>query len=574
VVILVAMNVAALPAGQFKTHNDRLSVRDYATAEEWQRRAAFLRQHILASAGLLPMPEKTPLRPEVFDERRHDRYSVFKVYFESLPGFYVTGNLFRPAGDGPFPAILSPHGHWAYGRLENTAIASVPARAINLAEQGFVVFTYDMIGYNDSRQLDHDFPSTSLGAGGARETLWGLSLAGLQLWNSIRTIDFIESLPYVDRTRIGATGASGGGTQSFLLAAVDERIKVAAPVNMISLHMQGGCICENPPGLRLDANNVELAATIAPRPLLMVSATGDWTNETPTVEYPAMRRLYAFAGAEDRVQTVQFDAPHNFNRDSREAVYAWMARWLKDAAPGTPVAEVSYQPETLPNALVFYGRPLPSGAVTRETLTTYWIDAARKQLATSDRQTRESALLHALGFERRAPRGTNGPRSKTVVMAGDDSALQTALKKAGFAVRRVADTPFDAEAAAKIPHFDTYNRTHASQRVADIVRALEQAPHATLVASGDAALAAIFALAIVPADAAVLDVGPFDTSSDADFLQRVYIPGVRRAGDLQTAVSMTSARIVIHNAGERFSLEGPKIERRKLTTREIVQSVP
>ena len=226
---------------------------------------------------------------------------------------------------GRFPAILSPHGHWAYGRFENSATASVPGRAINLARQGFVVFTYDMIGYNDSWQLEHR------SFGGPREKLWGLSMAGLQLWNSIRGLDFLESLPYVQRDKIGATGASGGGTQVFLLAAVDQRVAVAAPVNMISLQMQGGCLCENQPGLRLDTTNVEIAATIAPRPLLMVSATGDWTTNTLEREYPAVRAIYALQGAADRVHAVRFEAPHNYNQASREAVYAWMARWLQNA---------------------------------------------------------------------------------------------------------------------------------------------------------------------------------------------------------------------------------------------------
>ena len=169
---------------------------------------------MLASAGLLPLPDKTPLRPSVFGEVTRDGYRVAKVYFESLPGFFVTGNLYRPIGDGPFPAVLSPHGHWTYGRLENTALTSGPGRAIGLARQGFVVFSYDMVGYNDSQQLPHTF-------GGRRESLWGLSLAGLQLWNSIRALDFLETLPDVRRDALAATGESGGGTQTFLLAAVD-----------------------------------------------------------------------------------------------------------------------------------------------------------------------------------------------------------------------------------------------------------------------------------------------------------------------------------------------------------------
>ena len=161
----------------FRTHTTTYAAPHYATADEWAARKAYLREHILASAGLLPMPERTPLHPVVFGEVKHDDYTVSKVFFESLPGFLVTGNLYRPLGPGPFPAILSPHGHWAYGRLENSSLVSGPGRAINLARQGFVVFTYDMIGYNDSQQLPHTF-------GGPRESLWGLSLGGLQLWNS------------------------------------------------------------------------------------------------------------------------------------------------------------------------------------------------------------------------------------------------------------------------------------------------------------------------------------------------------------------------------------------------------
>src|SRR5687768_18446521 len=164
--MVAASFVAAQP--QYRTHNDRLAAPRAGSPEAWAARAQYLREDVLATAGLLPLPERTPLKPVIFDPVVHDDYTVSKVYFESLPGFFVTGNLYRPVGDGPFPAILSPHGHWAYGRLENSAVASVPGRAINLARQGFVVFTYDMVGYNDSPQLEHR------GFGGPREKLWGL----------------------------------------------------------------------------------------------------------------------------------------------------------------------------------------------------------------------------------------------------------------------------------------------------------------------------------------------------------------------------------------------------------------
>jgi hypothetical protein len=546
---------------RYRSTDDRVVVRAPASLAEWQRRADYLREHVLATAGLLPQPERTPLHPHVFDEKRHADYSVAKVYFESLPGFYVTGNLYRPIGAGPFPAILSPHGHWTYGRLENTPVMSMPARAIGLARQGFVVFAFDMIGYNDSRQLTHQFA-------GPRESLWGLTLSGLQLWNAIRSVDFLESLPDVDRTRIGCTGESGGGTQTFLLAAVDDRIKVAAPVNMISMHFQGGDLCENPPALRLDTNNLEIAATIAPRPLLMVSATGDWTKETLEVEYPAMRQFYALHGAEDRLHAVRFDAPHNYNRDSREAVYAWMARWLKDAPADVKVAERSVQPDPITDLLVFYGRALPDEALTREQLTERWIESSKALGRRADRRVMESALLHVLGLP--APPQREAPHSNAVVVAGGDAALRSALARAGFTVHEVTASAVDPEAAKSIAHFETYNRAQASQRVADVARTLNMHPGAMLVADGDLALPALLAIAAAPVGRIAVDVAQFDNRNDAAFIERLYIPGIRRAGDFRTTLAAVAGRTLVHNAGDRFQLDGPRIERRRFTNAEIV----
>jgi len=553
----------------YRTLNDRYLPPVAASRDEWERRAAALREHVLASAGLLPLPERTPLRAVVFDELAASDYTVSKVYFESLPGFFVTGNLYRPAGTGPFPAVLSPHGHWAYGRLVDTPVASGPGRAINLARQGFVVFAYDMVGYNDSRQLTHGF-------GGRREKLWGLSLAGLQLWNSIRALDFLESLPDVRRDAIGATGESGGGTQTFLLAAADPRVAVAVPVNMISLQMQGGCLCENPPGLRLDTTNVEIAATIAPRPLLMVSATGDWTKETLEAEYPAVHRIYSLMGAEDRVSAVRFDAEHNYNKDSREAMYAWMARWLKGAAAGVRVPERTFTAAPLPDLLVFHGRPVPDGGLTPGTLTAHWISAAQRQLASTPLAVRANALRHALGFADGRPPGapSTADRSRQVVLlAGDTAAIEGGLQRTGLDLRRVAFTPFDEAAAAKVQHFDTYNRTAAAQRVADIVGALRAAPGAILVATGKEALAGALASAVEPPRLAVLDVRGFDTTADDSFLEHLEIPGIRRAGDLQTASELAAGRLVIHGAGPRFMATGARVDRTVLTAEEIVALV-
>jgi dienelactone hydrolase len=564
-------NTTATPQ-RYRTLDDRFVVRHPKSLEDWRPRASWLREHIFASAGLLPRPERNPLNAVVFGERAHDDYSVSKVYFESLPGFLVTGNLYKPVGSGPFPAIVSPHGHWDYGRFENSAAASVPGRAINLARQGFVVFTYDMIGYNDSRWYPHTPGHTfhDRDFGGRRENLWGLTLAGLQLWNSIRSVDFLQSLPMVARDRIGATGASGGGTQTFLLSAVDDRIAAAAPVNMISLHMQGGCLCENMPGLRLDTNNVELAALFAPRPMLMISATGDWTNETLELEYPEMQRFYDLFGAKDHVKAIRLNAPHNYNRESREAMYAWMARWLNGAPADVEVKEKDFRPDPLPELMVFANRPRPDGVVSTAELTENWISAAKRQLGGANVEANRRALLHALGFDHQEPVGGSTSAKPVIVLATDDPNVDKTVSRAGFAVKRVTFTPFDEKAAAEISQFETYNRTPASQRVADLVAALSKEPNAILIADGNAGLAGLLAAAIVPVQRAILDVGRFDSSSDAAFLDRLYIPALRRAGDLRTAAGMAQGKLVVHNAGDRFSLDGQATHAEKLTPEQIL----
>jgi hypothetical protein len=119
----------------------------FHTRTEWLGRAKYLREHILVSTGLWPMPERTPMNPHIFGRVEHDGYSVEKVYFESYPGFYVVGNLYRPLNKkGDCPAILNPHGHWPNGRFEDSELASIPGRCINFALQGYVAFSYSMMG--------------------------------------------------------------------------------------------------------------------------------------------------------------------------------------------------------------------------------------------------------------------------------------------------------------------------------------------------------------------------------------------------------------------------------------------
>ena len=355
--------------------NHKYALPRFRNLQQWQARARTLRTHLLAVNGLLPMPVAPPLRPTVFGTVEHQDYAVSKVFFQSHPGLLVTGNLFVPRGKrGPFPAVLNPHGHWAEGRLQDDEAVTVLGRGISFARQGYVAFCYDMIGYHDSSQIGHSEESD-------RQRLWGLSQMALQLYNSMRAVDFLQSLPEVDPGRIGCTGESGGGTQTFMLMAVDPRIKVAAPVNMVSAQMQGGCVCENAPSLRLDTSNPEIAALMAPRPLLLVSATGDWTVNVPRYEFPFVRSIYALCGAAERVESVQFQAGHNYNRDSRNAVYRFFARWLLRATNLEAFTEQPYALGDKRDYLVFGERVRPSWAPQGEQLLDRIIARRRRQIS-------------------------------------------------------------------------------------------------------------------------------------------------------------------------------------------------
>jgi len=531
----------------------------YASLEAWKQQASVLRRRVAFAAGLDPMPVKTPLRPQIFGRLERKGYSIEKVLLETMPGYYLGGNLYRPLGrTGRFPGIASPHGHWSYGRLEHQPLGSIPARAINLARQGYVVFAYDMVGYNDTQQTPHDFH-------GAREQLWNFTPLGLQTWNSIRVVDFLISLPDVDPDRIGATGASGGGTQTFMLTALDERVKWSAPVNMISGIMQGGSYCENAPGLRFDTFNVEIAALMAPRPMLMVSATGDWTVNTPRQEYPAMRGIYELYDRAALVESVQVDAPHNYNQQSREAMYRFFAKHaLGVAAPGEEYKEKSVSVEPLDKMLALFGRTLPAGALTFEQLVEQWVAQARTVAPDRGR------MMLALGAEwPSAVREKVDGARVTLTRAGRGDVVRLETSSAapapvlvvhpdGAAVGQRARplpsayylTAFQTGAAVaprdRSPrHFLTFNRTDDAERVQDILTALRwmvgsSQKEVTLVCEGKAAVWCTFAAAVAPVRVKLeAPLGGF-AGRDEDFLRDFFVPGIQRAGGLRAALALAA----------------------------------
>lgn len=571
-VLLPVIAIAGAPAQDIRNTqtpntDTHFPVPRYGSLEEWKKRAEQLRKQVRFTAGLLPMPERTPLNAKIFGRIENKDYSIEKVYIETFPGFYLAGNLYRPLGkSGKFPGMLAPHGHAAYGRLEHGDLFSVPSRGINHARQGYVVFAYDMIGYNDTMQIPHAF-------GGAREQLWNFGPLGLQTWNSIRALDFLQTLPDVDSENIVVTGESGGGTQTFLLCAVDDRPKWSAPVNMISLIMQGGSPCENAPGLRIDTNNVEIAALMAPKPMLMVSATGDWTRNTPKEEFPGVKGVYDLYGKGGEVETILIDAPHNYNKASREAVYRFMAKKVLHDPDPSKYSEQRIRQEKLQDMMVFAGRALPSNAVSYEQLFANWVREAKRQndsilnpkelrdrlslaLATKwpasveQETTGEQVVLSRPGVGDRVPGVLlKGKRGATLVVHPDGAGAarkSAQAMQAAEAGRTVLAIDAFQTGSAVAPrdgshrHFLTFNRSDDANRVQDIITAiayLRQTGESDIrvVGIGRAAVWATFAAAV--SEVPVQLQAPLESfrGEDQDYLDLFFVPGIQRAGGLRAA---------------------------------------
>jgi len=407
--------------GELRTLDSHCPFTPPATVEAWRARAAMLRRQVRVALGLWPWPTRTPLEAVVTGTIEREGYVVERVAIQSVPGHFVTGNVYRPTGrSGRLPAVLSPHGHWPGGRFQdidttevNESLASggerlevaahhiLQARAVHLARLGALVFLIDLEGYADSQQLGlplvHEFAQPrpamegrdSWGFFSPQAELHQQSVLGLVAWNAERALDYLASRPDVDPARIGVTGASGGGTQTFLLGTIDDRPAALFPAVMVSTHMQGGCTCENASYLRIGTGNAEIAATIAPRPLGMTSAD-DWTKEFDHDGYPDVQRVFGLFGATDKVRLSPFlKFPHNYNAPSRAAMYDWFNTHLGLGWTVVP-EERDFVPLTTAEASVWdAAHPAPNGGPDHERALLAWL--ARDARASLDALTPRDA---------------------------------------------------------------------------------------------------------------------------------------------------------------------------------------
>lgn len=295
---------------------DELALRFNTSVPVWEARAEEVRRGILEGAGLDPLPLRTPMDRIIHSKKIKNGYTIENVGLEISPGYWLAGNLYRPLGrTGKVPAIAHPIGHFKKDGWLTRTQPEMQARAGHLAQMGAVVFAYDMVGWGETRQVPHSSPRA----------------LALQLWNSIRVVDFLETLPEVDTSRIAIIGASAGGTQAILHAAVDPRIAVSVPVVKITAITAGGCTCETGMNIRSGTltNNAEIAALIAPKPLLIVTDGEDETKYFPQLEQPYIEGIYRLYGAEARFRNVHLAKEgHDFGINKRKAVYDFLAEHL------------------------------------------------------------------------------------------------------------------------------------------------------------------------------------------------------------------------------------------------------
>ena len=574
-----ALDVRNVELPGYRTH---VALKRYSSRADWERHRSAIRAQILSAAGLLPMPDRAPIHARVLHTQTHPGYSIQTIQIETLPGYFLGGNLYVPGAHAPNarPAVLIAHGHWKHGRVENTPSYSVPALGIGLARQGYVALAYDMVGFNDTRQTPHDFLNR-------KYALWSFSPMGLQLWNSIRALDYLESLPEVDRRRIAMTGASGGASQTIFLAAVDDRISVSAPVNMISAYMQGGDPCEEAPTLRLGTSNVEIAAAMAPRPMVVVSSTHDWTRHSSEEEFPAIKQIYSLYGKEWNVSHVAIDARHNYNARSRAAVYRFFAAQLHPdgawVAGEQPDADLPGDSDLLANTEA--PPPTPDSV---EHVFEQWRNQSDIDHV-SHRSPAELRATFGAVFAAEYPAKVEARIRKSNIAIGrpDHSDLVTGYWKPGKGRGVVYIHPEGVDGALRLEvvrqliksgrpvlilnpfepdpnrllhersdsYFLSYNRTDEAERVQDILTALSflranSKGTPDLIGAGVAGIRCVFAAAISPVNVNLFaDVNGF-AGWDSDFLDSFYVPGIQRAGGLAAALKLVNRSHFLFASGD------------------------
>ena len=325
----------------------------YNDAASWEKRKTELKNCILYSLRLTKLPAKTLSQPIVSAVRKFDGYTVQNIAIETLPGLYACGSLYKPIkSKGKIPIVLNPDGHFAKGRYREDC----QYRCAVLAQMGAMAFSYDLFGWVGESLLQID-------AKDHRRSL----VQSIQALNTIRLLDYLLTLKDADETRVAITGASGGGSQTMLMSALDERVDLSVPVAMLSSYHSGGCPCESGMGVHTcggGTNNVEIASMIAPKPMLVVSDGKDWTQNVPQNELPFVQRIYGFYNAGDKVANVHLaNEGHDYGKSKREAMYEFVAKHFGLSIAKADESKVAIEKEETLKVFGEKGEKLPANAV-------------------------------------------------------------------------------------------------------------------------------------------------------------------------------------------------------------------
>ena len=295
---------------------DRIAAQ-YKNLDEWEKRKQVLKPALLEALQLKQFPASPNTSPIVTAQRKFDGYTVENIAIEYLPGVWVSGSLYKPSKiTGKIPVVLHPQGHWDKHRYRPDCQYTSAA----IAKMGAMVFNYDMFAWGEG-MLHAKF----------EDHRRSLSMS-LQLVATKRILDYLLTLKDADINRIAITGGSGAGTHSILFTAIDDRIKIVAPIASLSSYFYGGCPCES--GMPVHqclgrTNNVEIAALAAPKPMLIVSDGGDWTNKMPEHDFLYLQKIYGYYHQNEQITNVHLpNDKHDFGFNKRKPLYEFLAKQL------------------------------------------------------------------------------------------------------------------------------------------------------------------------------------------------------------------------------------------------------
>lgn len=337
---------------------DRLASK-YQNKDEWEARKHSIRSELSAALQLSPLPARPSSEIILTPQRKYKGYTVENFALEILPGVYVNGSIYKPKkAKGKMPLMMSPDGHWGGHRYRKDA----QIRAAMLAKMGAVAVSYDLFAWGESllqfKSEDH------------RRSL---SIT-VQTLGAVRILDYMLNQNFIDPTRVGICGGSGGGSHAVLMSALDERITLSIPVVSLSSYFYGGCPCES--GMPIHAvaggtNNVELAAVTAPNPQLVISDGKDWTAHMPEHDFPYLKKIYGYYNLAGNVENVHLPQDgHDFGYSKRKPVYDFVVKHfflsnkgVKDANGEYTEEECTIEPEEMMYTFGPQGGLLPANAI-------------------------------------------------------------------------------------------------------------------------------------------------------------------------------------------------------------------